>query len=230
MVDQKTIDYIKNSLARGVAKETLYQEFIGQGFKIEDIQGFFALAQDGDEKEEAGKKTIRLILVIGAVLIGAGIFSFIAANWKEMDRPIKIFIIVAAMIVAYVFSWYFKEKENLPKTGEALIILGAIIYGGGIFLIAQMFNIRTAWPDGFILWMIGVLVMAMAIGSYPLFYLSITLGLVAFVGYPIGILESFGGSSWLLTSSLLLLIAAAITFTCGWAISKRRPPEFKDFY
>lgn len=221
MFDQKLTDYIKNSLTQGKSKEEIYKELLNQNWSIDVIQESFNVIVSEEEKEDISKKTIRIIVTIGAILVGAGIFSFIAANWQEITKPVKIFIIVVAMLISYTVGWYLKEKMNLAKTGEALILLGAIIFGAGIFLIAQIFHIRGNWPDGFILWMIGTIVMAYAMESYHLFYLSILLGIIAI---------SFGFNSFLLTSSLLLFVATIVTFTIGWAIRKKMPPELKEFY
>ncbi len=230
MLDQKLTDYIKNSLAQGRSKEEIYKALLNQGWSVDVLQENFNAIVSGEEREDTQKRTIRIIVTIGAILIGAGIFSFIAANWREMAKPVKIFIIIAAMLISYITGWYLKEKMNLSKTGEALILLGAIIYGAGIFLIAQMFNIRANWPDGFILWMIGAIAVAYAIESYPLFYLSIPLGIIAIIGHPFSIFASFGFNFSLLTSSFLLLIAAMVTFITGWTIRKKIPPELKEFY
>jgi len=232
MVDPTLAEYVKASLAQGKPKEEIYKELLGQDWRVEVIQESFnsPTTKEEEEKEDTQKSTIRLIVTFGAVLVGAGIFSFIAANWQEMTRPVKITLILVSMLISYSAGWYMKEKSNLLKTGEALILLGAIIYGAGIFLVAQMFNIRANWPDGFILWMIGTIAMAFAVESYPLFYLAIPLGIVALVGHPFGIFTGFGYNSFLLTSSLLLLISTIITFGAGWIIRKKIPPEFKEYY
>jgi uncharacterized membrane protein len=230
MADQKLVEYVKASLAQGKSKEEIYKELLAHNWTIEAIQECFNFSTAEEEKDDASKKTIRIIVTIGAVLIGAGIFSFIAANWQGMDRPIKISVILAAMLASYGAGWYLKEKANLLKTGGALILLGVIIYGAGIFLVAQMFNIRVNWPDGFILWMIGAIAMAFATESYPVFYLAIPLGLIALVGHPFGIFTGFGYDSFLLTSPFLILVSTIITFITGWLIRKRVSPELKEFY
>ena len=228
--DPKIVEYIKHSLAQARSKEDIYKELLGQGLTIEVIQESFHSIAAVQGIEDTSKKTIRIILTIGVVLVGAGIFSFIAANWYGMAKAEKIAIIFISMVAAYGAGWYAQEKLKLQKTGEALILLGSIIYGAGIFLIAQMFNMRANWPDGFILWMIGVIVMGFAVESYPLFYLAIPLGVVALVGHPFGIFNSFGYNPFLLTSSFLLLAATIITFGAGWAVRKKIPAEFKEFY
>ena len=228
--DPKLVEYLKNALAQGRSKEDIYKELLGKGWTIEVIQEILHSIGTEQQKEDTSKKTIRIILTIGVVLVGAGIFSFIAANWIEMTKPIKIGIILISMMASYGAGWYVKEKLNLQKTGEAFILLGSIIYGAGIFLVAQMFNIRSNWPDGFILWMMGTIAMAFAVESYPLFYLAIPLGAVALIGHPFGIFTAFGYDPFLLTSSFLLLAATIITFSAGWIVRKNIPAEFKEFY
>ena len=229
-MDQKVVDHIKTNLSQGKSKEEIYKELLSQGTTIEAIQASFNSITSEKEKEDIQKQTIRIILTIAAILVGAGIFSFIASNWQEMTQPLKIGVILIAMITAYSLGWYFKEKMNFLKTGEALILLGSIIYGAGIFLVAQMFNIRANWPDGFILWMLGTIAMAYAVESFPLFYLAIPLGVVAIIGHPFGIFTSFTYNSFLLTSSLLLIMATVVTFVIGWEVRQKMPEEPKDFH
>jgi uncharacterized membrane protein len=231
MVGKKVVDYIKTSLAEGKTREEIYKSLIEQGLTVEVIQENFNVINAGPEKEDITKRTIRIIVTIGAIFIGAGIFSFIAANWQEMSKPVKIGIIIVSMLLSYGIGWYLKEKVNLERTGSALFLLGTIIYGGGIFLVAQMFHTRANWPDGLILWMIGAIAMAFAVESFAHFYLAILLGFIAIIGHPIEIFTGiFGYRPFLLTSSFLLLAITIITFITGWIIRKRMPPDIKGFY
>lgn len=175
------------------------------------------------------KGPVNIIVTIGAILVAAGIFSFIAANWQGMDRPVKLGIILVSMIVVYMLGWYLKEHKGLDKTGESLYLLGSLIYGGGIFLVAQIFNIRANWPDGFVLWMLGAIVMGLVINSYPILWLAVIVGIVSVVSHPFVILENFGHSTFLMTSSLLLLVAAVATIWAGIAIRKRIPENLKTY-
>jgi len=228
MEGQKITEYIQSSLDRGKSKEEIYKELLDQGLGIEAIQDAFNRITTKERKEETQKRVIRIIVTIGAILIGVGIFSFIAANWQEMTKVIKVSIIVIAMIASYTGGWFLREKWHYKKTGEALLLLGAIIYGAGIFLVAQMFHTRGNWPDGFILWMIGTIVMAFATESFPLFYLAIPVGIVAIVGHPFGIFGTFTGyNPFLLTSSFLLLTAAIVTFIAGWLVKKTHTTRIK---
>ena len=230
MADQKLIEYIQNSLAQGISKNEIYKELINAGWTIDVIQeGFNAIQRVGD-KEQTQQKTIRIIAIFGAILIGAGIFSFIAANWQELGRVEKIAILIFAMLGFYAGGWFLKEKKNYDKTGNALIFLGALVYGASVFLIAQMFHIRENWPDGFILWMLGAVAIGFAMELYPIFYLAIVVGFVAIISQPVclffaieeGINDCFIG-----TSVFLLLAATVITFVFGWVIRKKITPEIE---
>jgi len=231
MENQKIVEYIQSSLTQGKSKEEIYKELLNQGYSIDAIQDAFNQIVTKEKKEDTQKRVIRIIVTIGAILVGVGIFSFIAANWQEMTKVTKVSIIVITMLSSYIGGWFLREKKHYKKTGEALILLGVIIYGAGIFLIAQMFHTRGNWPDGFILWMIGTIVMAFGAESFSLFYLAIPVGIIAIIGHPFGIFGALRGyNPFLLTSSFLLLIATIVTFIAGWLVKKRMPPELKEFY
>ncbi len=231
MFDKKIIEYIKTSLAQGKPKEELYKQLLNQGLTIDAIQENFNALGTKEEKEDTHKKTVKIIVTTGAILIGAGIFSFVAANWRDLGSVAKVGFITISMTVAYVTGWYLKERMKMPKTGGALVLLGTIIYGAGIFLVAQIFNIRANWPDGFILWMLGTIIMAYATETFPLFYLSILLGIIATIGHPIGIFTFFNSyNPFSFTSSFLLLTATLATFIAGWMMRKKLPPEIKKYY
>lgn len=49
--------------------------------------------------------------------------------------------------------------------GHALVFLGTLLYGAGIWLIAQIFHLSAHWPAGLLLWSLGALAVAWATGS-----------------------------------------------------------------
>lgn len=229
MGNGKLSEYIKTSLSHGRQKEELYKELLAHGWGVSAIQEAFEDIEDADEDGvDTHAKTIRIILSTAVVLVGAGIFSFIAANWEAMSRTAKVSTILISMLVVYAAGWYMKSKKNFLKTGEALILLGSVIYGSGIFLVGQMFNIRAGWPDGFILWMLGVIAIAYASESFTLYYLAVPLGAVAIIGHPFVIFAQFGYGRFILTSSILLALATAATFASGYAMRKNMQQNSRE--
>ncbi len=153
MIDQKNSEYIQVALAAGKTREDIYKELLLQGVSLEVIESNFQAVikeKSKPSKEETQKKIIQIVLITGAVLVGAGIFSFIASNWVHFSHFAKIMWILLAMLVVYGLGWYMEIKKGYARTAHALYLLGTLIYGAGIFLIAQIFNVRANWPDGFI--------------------------------------------------------------------------------
>lgn len=230
--NQQTSEYIKSALATGKSREDIYKELLGQGISISDIEAAFVAPTAEIKKTDSHQKVIKIIVGIAALMVSAGIFSLVASNWEHMTDAVKIIIIVVFMVFSYGVGWYLREVKGLTKTGGAFVFLGSLIYGAGIFLVAQIFNIRANWPDGFILWMLGSMVMAYGAEMFSLLYLSALLGIVSVFGHPIGIFVGggFRYDPFLLTSPLLLLIATVTILITGITVRKKMPPEFKDFY
>jgi len=224
---------IDAGLATGAAKEAIFAHLLTAGYKVEDINRAFApIAPLGPgAPEETEQRTVGIMVTIGAVLIGLGIFSFVAANWEYLNSTLKVVIILLAILLVNVLAWYLKEKKDLPKAGSALFILGSLIYGAGIFLIAQIFNIRENWPDGFMLWMIGVVLMAFAMEEFGLFYIAGIVGLIAIVGHPFVIFDDpLTLNSFALTPSFLLILATVVAAGTGYLIRKKISEEQKGYF
>jgi uncharacterized membrane protein len=216
------ISSIQASLGQGKTPEQIYLELLQQGHTVKEIQEAFETAEAKLREPESQKRMIALLLIIGAFLVGAGVFSFIAANWQVMSRSSKLSVIILAMLGAYTSGWYLRERSSLTRTGNALILLGSIIYGGGIFLIGQIFHVRSNWPDGFILWMLGVIPMALAVRLRSLLALALIVGAIGLGAHPFGIFEAMKGyERFLLTSSFLLLAAAVSCLGVGVIMRKR---------
>jgi uncharacterized membrane protein len=210
MDNQKLAQSIRELESAGKTKEDVYISLLSQGWLVDQIEKAYHSRSQDKSKDEIQKRTITIVLAAGAILIGAGVFSFIAANWQAMDKYLKIAVILAGMIAAHSAGWEIKHKRGYSKTGDALIFLGSIIFGAGVFLIGQIFNIHAGWHNGFILWMLGVLAMFLAEKSYYLLFLSLLLGFVGSVGTGIFVLGP--GFSAMRASLFLFLIATAATY------------------
>lgn len=122
-----------------------------------------------------GLNFIRVVVTIGAILVGLGILSFIASNWDGISHLGKLLIIFGVFggvnLAGYLLS------ENNPKTSRSLIYLGMLVYGAGIFLIGQMFNFGGEFPTAFLLWSLGVVPMAFRLkDKYLMLFANILFG------------------------------------------------------
>lgn len=215
---------VAEMLSSQASKDAIYKTLLAEGASVEQIENALEARSKKDSKLDLQQRTIQIIVTIAALLIGAGVFSFIASNWKSIGSTFKVIILLIAMLSAYLSGWKLKENSNYQKTGNALILLGYIIYGGSIFLIAQIFNIRANWPDGFLLWMIGGIAVALGSDVFGLNYLVLIVALIGLTGSSMIFTSYFGliESATLFTSSILLVISSVALFYSG---IKMRPKD-----
>lgn len=101
----------------------------------------------------AGLSFITILLAIGAILLGLGVLTFVASNWIYISKGVKLLIIIVCLIGVNFAGVHWQTR--FPKTARSLHYVGILIFGAGIFLIEQMFNISINFNSSFLLWAIG---------------------------------------------------------------------------
>jgi uncharacterized membrane protein len=112
--------------------------------------------------------------ILGAVLIGFAIMSFVAANWPHMSKLVKLSAIGFLIIGSYATAAAFFKRGH-EAFGHAAVLAGTAAFGGGIMLIAQIYHMDGHAPDAVWLWAVGALAAGYAIRSNPALALSIAL-------------------------------------------------------
>lgn len=102
-----------------------------------------------------GVNLIRLISVVGSVLVGLGILTYIAGNWQNLSPFMRMGLIVTGMIGFYVMG--MQLDNAYPKTARALRYIALFIFGGGLFLTDQTFHLDRNVAFHFLIWSVGVL-------------------------------------------------------------------------
>jgi uncharacterized membrane protein len=105
-----------------------------------------------------------LFSVIGAVVFGLGVILFFAWNWASMGHLSKLGVIFAALLTAHFAGAYYRQRGQLAL-GEGLSALGTLLFGSGIFLISQIYHIDEHYPNAFLVWGSGALLLAWALPS-----------------------------------------------------------------
>jgi uncharacterized membrane protein len=121
----------------------------------------------GNLAAETTQSLMMTIYMIGSVLIGIGIISFVAAHWMQMGRGTKVAILFAAMLLAHAGGFVLWRWSGFPRLGHTLVVLGTLIFGANIGLIAQIFHIQENPYNGFLAWSIGAAAVAYALSSVP---------------------------------------------------------------
>lgn len=228
--DAELIAFLRAAAANGQPQEATYTTLLQHGWSIAAIQAGERKLKAEAHAAETPARAIRIILTVAALLVGAGIFSFIAANWDDMPRPVKVGVILVTMVLAYAVS-EIMLRHGYNKTSGAFLLLGALIYGAGIFLVAQTFHIRAHWPDGFLLWMLGVLAMAAVRGAYGLHLLALLVGFIGTVSLPTYMFD-LGASRdvYLHTSTWLLVLSLLACAGVGVWLRWKVPPDVRARY
>ncbi len=145
---------------------------------------------------ENKNRLVPVLLLLGAILLGTGVILFFASNWQYIPRWGKISIVIIPLILFHLSAQL--THENYPRLSQVLTLLGCIMFGSGIWLIAQIFHISAHFPNGMLFWLLGVLPVAYILRE------ELPLGLSALLL-----------TSWVLaeqSSSLLIIFIAMVLF------------------
>ena len=105
---------------------------------------------------------------IGAILFGLGVILIFAYNWQQMHKFAKLAVIFAALLGAHGAGYWLKRPESQYRAaGEGLHLLGTMLFGAGIWLIAQIYHIEEHYPNAFLIWGLGALALAWSLRSIP---------------------------------------------------------------
>jgi len=103
---------------------------------------------------------------IGAVIIGLGIILLFAYNWEKMTKFSKLAVIFVALIVSHSIGVrLFLRSERFKGLGEAIAVLGTMLFGAGIWLVASIYHIEEHYPNAFFVWALGALLLALVMPS-----------------------------------------------------------------
>ena len=116
-----------------------------------------------------------IIAIFGTVLVGLGVIGLVAVNWDGLSGFAKMGLLVGFTTASYIVGWLLAYRFEYPRTGIAIILLGAILFGASIHLIAQSFNVDVNHPNLVIAWFIGVIPLAYATRSNAVLVLSVIL-------------------------------------------------------
>ncbi len=100
-------------------------------------------------------RLFHILTGLGGCLIGLGILSAIAANWFETPRWVRLLMVLGTYTGSVLAAWRFEESR--PILSRLCLLLGSFIYGGGIFLVGQMYHHGGHWTSAMAWWIVGLL-------------------------------------------------------------------------
>ena len=164
------------------------------------------------EEENAKNHRIRLnicIYTIAAILIGIGVFAFVAANdWilqLLMSLPVlQILIMLMLSISALYFGYNLAyEKNKFPRLGHSMIFLSTLLIGGTYALTGQNYHINANNSSLVFLWMLSILPIAYLFKNFAVNIVTIILYILGVIYYYMELgLDS--GLTWTIFIPLLI--------------------------
>lgn len=151
-----------------------------------------------------------IVALLGAVLLAFGAITFVAANWNEISRPVRLALLLSAMWAAYGISWWLARRQH-PTFADGAVMLGTAVFGANIMLIAQMYHIASDNAEVVLVWGLGGLLACALVRSRGALVLGV--GLICIWSW----FETFGGpqrAHW--TFLLAWAPAAWLAWRDGW--------------
>lgn len=170
--------------------------------------------------------------ILGVVLLGFAAMSFVAANWQEMPRLLRLGIIFSGLVGAYGAAAGLFARQ-LDAFAHAAILLAIAVFGAGIMLIAQMYHIDGHPPDAVLVWALGALAAGVLLGSNPaLAAATVLFGLWSgmesamfntahwpFLLALAALAFAFALARWWTGAHMVALLAAAFTVRLGYILN-----------
>lgn len=103
-------------------------------------------------KHEWSNLLSAVIFTIGGLLLGGGLISFVAANWDAISTPVKLTLLVTALLSFHIVGRWLWQAKHWRRLGHALVFCGCLVFGANIGLVAQIFHISSSWYSGFGAW------------------------------------------------------------------------------
>ncbi len=151
---------------------------------------------------------VGVLAMLGAVFMALAALSFIGANWGGIAKIVRFGLVLGLMWGALGVALY-ALKRRAHAFAHAFALIAAALFGVGIMLVAQIFNIAAHYPNGIFIWALGALAVAVVMPSRPVLLLAAGLAALWMLVSYSGSLPGFNPLIWALLPLLMVLWAAA---------------------
>ena len=93
---------------------------------------------------------VLVALILGAILLGAGVLLFVAAHWSEVSPGVRLSMVLAMLVFFHGLG--LLARERFAGFATAMHAVGTVSAGAAIALVGQIFNMQEHWPAAVMLW------------------------------------------------------------------------------
>jgi uncharacterized membrane protein len=91
-----------------------------------------------------------IALILGGILLGAGVLLFVAAHWDKVSPLVRLLLVLA--MLSFFHSLGLLTRSRFARFATAMHAVGTISAGAAIALVGQIFNMQEHWPAAVLLW------------------------------------------------------------------------------
>jgi uncharacterized membrane protein len=176
-------------------------------------------------EKDASNRFIAILMGLGAVLLGLGAITFVAANWQVWPRAVRVALLLGTFLGVNGLGFYWwrqpAEASRWHRLGHGLLLLGALLLGANLGLMSQMFHQSGDLFELLLVWGLGVAAMAYGLRLTSLGVFSL---LLVGLGYVFSWGRSTVWQEWSTTALLIqhlpLVVAVVFVPLAYWCRSR----------
>lgn len=159
---KKEIDvWQKEGLITSAAAEILKDRYRAKEKAIEEIINW--------------RRLVVTFAFLGFIFVSLGTVLFFIDRWNFIPNYLKLFIVVFAVCGAYITGFRIKFYKDHPGIGGSFLLLGAVMFGCGLFINNQIFNLNFSLKDNILFWSIFIFPVAYFAYSKKVLHLALIL-------------------------------------------------------
>ncbi|MBT6278434.1 MAG: DUF2157 domain-containing protein [Chromatiales bacterium] len=168
-----------------------------------------------------GKRGYAVLMGLGFLFVGLALITLIGANWEDIPRAVRAGGLVTVTTLTHLFALHRLGRDE-RGFAVALFLLGNLLFGASIILIAQVYHLGEHMPDGVFWWALGSLPFALILRESWLTLFSLALAFIWFflelnLGFFPTLFPMFilAGIYVLVTGPTSILLFVTIAGACG---------------
>lgn len=143
------------------------------------ILGLYESASESTARRASS--AVFTLMSLATLLAAVAAILAMGFNWAAFSAPVKLSLVFGGMLGAYAVGFWLRYGRRFQRASEIAFLLGCLLYGIGIWQIAQIFHVQSHYPDGIWLWALGTLPIAMCLDT-PLVHVLYAAILAFWVG------------------------------------------------
>ena len=129
---------------------------------IEPFQAERILNRYGTSLNDAGPSALGLLTGLAGLFAGLALLLLVSANWEQLPRLARFAGLVT--LTAVLNGWGVLRLAR-AGSGGGLLFLGGFAYGASIMLTGQMYHLGEHFPNGLLLWALGLVPLTLLSGG-----------------------------------------------------------------